>query len=340
MAWRIVTTATMGPHEGVITRLEAEGCVIDRLPADATAWTPELIARFAPTADAYVGTFRGVALTREVLQASPRVRVATSPIIGVEHIDVAAATDLGIVVAHGAIAENFEGMAEAGVMLIAALRKALAGKIASMGAGQWKAGPVGSMVAGSTIGLVGLGRIGRGVAKRLQGWDARIIAHDPYVSAVEAAEAGVELVDFDTLFQQSDVVLTLVTLTPETHHILGERALSLMKPTAGVINIGRGGCVDEAALVRALDEGRIAGAAIDTWEVEPPPLDHPLRNHPKVIATSHNVGHSAELYDALPEAAAQSTLSALRGETPLYARNPVVLPLWRERIAAIETRDA
>jgi len=150
----------------------------------------------------------------------------------------------------------------------------------------------------------------------------------------------VGLVDFDTLFQQSDVVLTLVTLTPETHHILGERALSLMKPTASVINIGRGGCVDEAALVRALDEGRIAGAAIDTWEVEPPPLDHPLRKHPKVIATSHNVGHSAELYDALPEAAAQSTLSALRGETPLYARNPVVLPLWRERIAAIEARGA
>jgi D-3-phosphoglycerate dehydrogenase len=336
MAWRIVTTSTMGPHEGAITRLKAEGCIIDRLPADATGWSPELINQFAPTADAYVGTFRGVGITRELLAASPRVRVVTSPIIGVEYIDVAAATDLGIVVAHGSIAENFEGMAEAGVMLVAALRKALSGKVASMAAGEWKGGPTGKMVAGSTIGLLGLGRIGRGVAQRLQGWNSRIIAHDPYISEAAAAEAGVELTSFDDLLAQSDVLIVLVTLTPETHHIINARALSLMKPGSAVINIGRGGCVDEAALIAALDSGHLAGAAIDTWEQEPPAQDYPLRRHPLVIATSHNVGHSSELYDALPEAAAQSTLMALRGEAPAYIRNPAVLPLWLERVAAID----
>lgn len=339
MAWRIVTTATMGPHEGAIQRLEAAGCVIDRLPAEAKAWTPELIARFAPTADAYVGVWRGPGVTRELLQASPRVRVVTSPIIGTEYIDVAAASDLGIVVAHGAMPQNFEGMAEAGVMLIAAMRKALPQKAASMAAGEWKKGPAGHLISGSTVGLLGLGRIGRGVARRLSGWDCAVIAADPYVDAAMAAQSGVELTSFDDLLARSDVLLVLVTLTPETQHIINAEALAKMKPGAALINIGRGGCVDEAALIAALDEGRLSGAAIDTWEQEPPPAEHPLRRHPRVIATSHDVGHSAELYAAIPEVAAQNTLAGLRGETPIHVRNPGVLPLWLERIAALDSRD-
>lgn len=336
MAWRIVTTATMGPHEGAIQRLEAAGCVIDRLPADAAGWTPELIERFARTADAYVGTFRGVGLTRQVLAASPRVRVVTSPIIGVEHIDVAAASELGVVVAHGAMAENFEGMAEAGAMLVAALRKRMPQKIASMAAGDWKKGPPGHLVRGSTVGLLGLGRIGQGVARRLAAWGCELIAHDPYVDKRAAQECGVALTGFDDLLARSDVLLVLVTLTPETHHIIDAAAIARMKPGAALINIGRGGCVDEAALIAALDSDHLSGAAIDTWEQEPPPVEHPLRRHPRVIATSHDVGHSAELYAAIPETAASNTLAALRGEFPPHVRNPNVLPLWLERIARLE----
>jgi D-3-phosphoglycerate dehydrogenase / 2-oxoglutarate reductase len=335
MAWRIVTTATMGPHEGAIERLAAAGCVIDRLPADAGGWTPKLIERFARTADAYVGTFRGVGLTRQVLEASPRVRVATSPIIGVEHIDVAAASELGIVVAHGAMAENFEGMAEAGAMLVAALRKRMPQKTASMAAGEWKKGPSGHLVRGSVVGLLGLGRIGQGVARRLAGWGCELIAHDPYVDAGVAARHGVALTGFDDLMARSDVLLVLVTLTRETRHIIDAAAIARMKPGAALINIGRGGCVDETALIAALNAGHLSGAAIDTWEQEPPPEDHPLRRHPQVIATSHDVGHSAELYAAIPETAAANTLAALRGEPPLHVRNPGVLPLWLERVAAL-----
>lgn len=340
MVGRVVTTATMGPHEAVVERLAAAGCEIDRLPEGVRAWTPDLIGRFAPTADAYVGTFRGIGLPREVLAASPRLRVVTSPIIGVEHIDVAAATELGVLVAHGAMPENFEGMAEAGAMLIAAMRKALPQKVASLAAGEWKKAPVGGLVAGSTVGLLGLGRIGRGVAARLAGWSCELIAHDPYVTAEAAAEVGATLTDFDDLLARSDVLVVLVTLTPETRHIVGAAALAKMKPTAGLINIGRGGCVDEEALVAALDAGRLGGAAIDTWEAEPPPADHPLRRHPKVIATSHDVGHSAELYAAIPRVAAENTLDALRGDMPAFVRNPDAASLWKARIARLGDRHA
>jgi len=157
MPHRIVTTASMASHESVLDGLAAAGCQIDRLPDGAKAWTQDLISRFAPTADAYVGTFRGIGLPREVLEASPRLRVITSPIIGVDHIDVGAASDLGVLVAHGAMAENFDGMAEAGVMLIAAMRKALPQKLAAMRDGLWKTAPAGHLTSGATIGLLSVG---------------------------------------------------------------------------------------------------------------------------------------------------------------------------------------
>ncbi|WP_428149785.1 2-hydroxyacid dehydrogenase [Brevundimonas sp.] len=331
MAWRIVTTATMGPHEGAIAQLAATGCQIDRLPADATTWTPELIARFAPTADAYVGTFRGIGLPRAVIEASPRARVITSPIIGVEHIDVKAATEAGILVAHGAMSENFDGMAEAGVMLIAATRKALAGKTAVVRAGEWKTAPAGRLVLGSTIGILGLGRIGQGVARRLAGWDCEILAADPYVDPAVAEGLGVALVGIDGLFRRSDVVVVLATLTPETRHIVNADRIALMKRGSALINIGRGGCVDDAAVIAALESGQLATVAIDAWETEPAPTDHPLRRHPAVIATSHDVGHSDDLYARIPVVAAENTLAALEGRRPPYLQNPAALPAWHAR---------
>lgn len=335
MAWRIVTTATMGPHEGTIARLVEAGCEIDRLPADATTWTPDLIARFAPTADAYVGTFRGIGLPRDVIEASPRARVITSPIIGVEYIDVQAATEAGLLVAHGAMSENFDGMAEAGIMLIAATRKALAGKIAATRAGQWKTAAAGRLVLGSTIGILGLGRIGQGIARRLAGWGCEIVACDPYVDAGVATRLGVALVDLEALFRTSDVVVVLTTLTTETRHIVNAARIALMRPGSAIINIGRGGCMDEAAVIAALDAGHLAAVAIDAWEAEPPPADHPLRNHPAVIATSHDVGHSEDLYARIPVVAAENTLAALAGRVPAYLHNPVALPAWQARWTAV-----
>lgn len=191
------------------------------------------------------------------------------------------------------------------------------------------------MVWKRTIGLVGLGNIGREVARRLQGWDCKLVAADPYVSSQAAAEFGVQMMDLGTLLQTSDVVSLHLVLTRETRHLIGERELALMRPDAYLVNTSRGAVVDEAALIRALDNDRLAGVGIDAWELEPAAPDNPLRNHPRVIATGHNIGHSEECYAALAVTAVENTLRGLRGEEPLYLRNPNVLPAWRERLASL-----
>jgi phosphoglycerate dehydrogenase-like enzyme len=124
----------------------------------------------------------------------------------------------------------------------------------------------------------------------------------------------------------------MVTLNDETRHLIGERELALMKPGAYLINTSRGGAIDEPFLIEALNSGRLGGAAIDVWEEEPARPDHPLRSHPNVIATGHNVGHSEEVYASLGPAAVENILRGLRGERPLYLRNPDVLARWHERL--------
>jgi phosphoglycerate dehydrogenase-like enzyme len=208
-------------------------------------------------------------------------------------------------------------------------------KAATMAEGGWKPPRSGSMVSGATIGLVGLGRIGQGVARRLGGWDANILAHDPHVTSECAAEAGVTLVSLGDMLQRSDVIVVMVPLTDETRNIIDAAAIARMKRGAQLVSIGRGGCVDEAALLGALNDGRLSGAALDVWQTEPLPADHPLRNHPKVIATGHVIGHSEELYAQIPQVAAENVLLGLRGEVPLHVRNPEVLPAWQRRIAAL-----
>jgi phosphoglycerate dehydrogenase-like enzyme len=188
------------------------------------------------------------------------------------------------------------------------------------------------MVMNHTIGLIGLGNIGRATAKRLQGWDCNIVGADPFVQQEDVAEFGIKLVPLDELLRTSDVVSVNVTLSDSTHHLIGERELAIMRPGAYLINTARGPCVDEAALIQALDEGRLAGAAIDTWEQEPTRSDNPLRTHPRIIATGHNVGHSEEVYAALPGLAAENVLKGLRGEDPTCFRNPEVRPRWHQRL--------
>jgi phosphoglycerate dehydrogenase-like enzyme len=271
-------------------------------------------------------------MSARLLQSAPKLRVGVSPVIGTETIDVEAATDLGIVIGYGAAPENLLGVAEAVVMLAAALIKNLPGKWEAVRSGGFRVTDPGHMVMTSTIGLIGLGNIGSAVARRLQGWECRILGTDPAVSPEAAQRAGVELVDLDTLLRQSDVVSLSIVLNDSTYHLMGERELALMKPTAHLINTSRGQCVDEDALIKALDDGRIAGAAIDTWEQEPTRANNPLRTHPKVIGTGHNVGHSEEVYAALPGLAVENCLRALRGEPPVHVRNPEVLPRWRERL--------
>jgi D-3-phosphoglycerate dehydrogenase len=338
MPYKVLAPANAGRNERAVEILEQAGCEVVRVspPSGQSGWTAEMIDAYVRDADAILGSYAGLRLTREVLEAGTRLRVVTSPVIGTENIDVQAATDLGIVVAYGATPENYLGVAEAVVMLIAVLRKQFVQKLDAVRGGGWRVPYAGHMVRNATVGLIGFGNIGRATAKRLAGWECRLLACDPYVAPDVAREHGVELVDLDTLLSQADIVSIMVTLSDETRYLIGRRELALMKPDAYLINTARGGCVDEAALYEALEAGRLAGAAIDTWELESASSGSPLIGHPKVIGTAHNVGHSEELYEGHPPAAAENTLRGLRGEEPLYVRNPQVLPRWRERLERLD----
>ena len=339
MPLKVVIPNQLGRNEIIAQILEAEGCEMVRLPAiepgGPSEWSGEEIERYFLDADAFVGVFAGRPISRKVLEAATKLRVGASPIIGTETIDVEAATDLGVAIGYGAAPENLLGVAEAVVMLTAALLKNLPGKWETVRDGGWRAEDPGHMVMNRTVGLVGLGNIGRATAKRLQGWDCNLVGADPFVSREDAADFGVKLVPLDELMSVSDVVSVMVTLSPSTHHLIGEHELSLMKPDAYLINTSRGPCVDESALIRALDAGRLKGAAIDTWEQEPTRAENPLRTHSRIIATGHNIGHSEEVYAALPGLAAENILKGLRGEDPTCFRNPEVRPLWHQRLRAL-----
>jgi phosphoglycerate dehydrogenase-like enzyme len=294
--------------------------------------TPQEIREIWPTLDGFLGG----TVSRECLEAGVNLRVGASWVIGTENIDVQAATELGIVIAYGAVPENYLGVAEAVVMLAAALIKRLPTKLQVTRDMSERLVDTGHMVANSTIGLIGMGNIGKGVARRLQGWGPRLIGYDPYIDPQSVESLGVEMVDLETLLQTSDLVSLSVVLTDETRGMINQRTLSLMKPGAYFINTSRGRCVDEKALLDALDSGHLAGAALDVWALEPPGVDNPLRTHPKVLATSHNVGHSTELFAQLPPTAVENILRGLRGEVPVYVRNPEVLPAWRARLDRLD----
>jgi phosphoglycerate dehydrogenase-like enzyme len=203
--------------------------------------------------------------------------------------------------------------------------------------GGWKDEDIlGNMIAGQTVGIVGLGRVEANVARRLTGWEVRLLAADPYVEPAIAHAVGAKLVDLDTLVRESDVVTVHVVLTAETRHIIDEARLRAMKPTAYLVNTSRAGAVDTAALVRAIEEGWIAGAALDVYEDEPLGPDSALRqlNPERVILTPHAIGNNVASHHTGTKMAIESVLQALRGEVPRYLKNPGVVERWRERFFA------
>lgn len=277
-------------------------------------------------------------IDRTIMQAAPRLRAIMSPVIGVESIDVDAATELGIVVGHGATPENFLGMSEATVLFIAALSMQMPFKQRLLAENAPRPRELTARsVRGRTIGLIGMGRIARGVVERLRGWECTLQYFDPYVPQ-DKAPSGVQMVDLDTLLRTSDFVSLHVTVTDETRAMIGERELRLMKKTAYLVNTARGAAIDEAALYKVLKEGVIAGAALDAFVEEPLPPSSPLREFvgaDNVILTPHIIGHTFDVMASLPVAALENVSRVLKGEPPLYTKNPEVLERWRERLARL-----
>ncbi len=182
-----------------------------------------------------------------------------------------------------------------------------------------------------TVGLVGLGAVGRAVAKRLAGFDAEILVADPFVTPEQAALAGCRLTDLNTLLQRSDFISVHAAVTPETTGMIGAQEFAKMKPGAFFINTARAALVEEQALVDALERGALAGAALDTFAVEPPGFDHPLVRHPAVICTPHSAGNTVEVAEHQGESVSTALLQLLTGQTPHCILNPETLATfdWR-----------
>jgi D-3-phosphoglycerate dehydrogenase len=272
-------------------------------------------------------------VTRQVIEAARQLRVIGRAGVGVDNIDVDAATSRGIVVVN-APAGNTVAVAEHTIGLLLAVARRIPQAHASLRRGEWQRSRfIGTEVRNKVLGIVGLGRIGREVARRAQGLEMRVIAFDPYVSADHARRVGVELTDLPTLLRTADFVSIHTPATAQTQGLIGAAELALLKPTAYVINCARGGIVDETALLQALQEGRIAGAALDVFAKEPPG-EHPLLQLDNVVATPHLGASTQEAQVSVALEVAEQVIAVLDGRPAPYAVNaPIVLP---ETLAVLE----
>jgi phosphoglycerate dehydrogenase-like enzyme len=269
-----------------------------------------------------------VRCTRAVMAAAPRLRAVISPFIGTEGFDEAAATDLGVLVANGHTPENAESMAEATIMLILAALYDLHGSEAVLrGTIPRPSQSRAFMLRGRSIGMLGYGTIARAMTVRLAGWGVRLLAW----SRRQDPAAPVEWMGLDALLCHSDVVCVLLSLNEDTRGLLDADRLRLMKPNVVLLNTARGGIIDEDALVAVARERPKMRIALDTFETEPLPSDSPLRDLPNAILTPHMVGHTVESHGVLPGVAVEAVMRVLRGEPPLYVRNPAVLEVWHRR---------
>jgi D-3-phosphoglycerate dehydrogenase len=283
----------------------------------------EVIAR-ARDADALV--IASAPVTRGVMSALEGLKVVVRTGVGYDVIDVPAATELGVVVVNIPDIWVREVANHALALLLAWNRKIIT-LDRNVHAGSWGGGVPGAWTGslhGETVGIVGLGNIGGAFARRVAALETTVIAHDPYVDDARFAALGVERVSLETLAARSDYVSVHTLLNAETRHLIGEAFFRRMKPTAVLINTARGPVVDERALIQALTEKRLAGAALDVWEQEPVAADNPLLRMDNVIATPHAAYFSSPAVAQVPRRCGEEVARVLTGQRPLNLVNPEV----------------
>lgn len=303
----VVTSRSFGSiSEKALRILEDAGCEIVRVSGPLS---PGDLTKALADAD---GAIVGVDLvTADVLAAAPKLKVVSKHGAGVDNIDVAAATERGIAVTN-CPAANSEAVADHTIGMMLAIARKIPQADKSLRSGEWKRF-YGSGVWGKTIGIIGFGAIGRAVARRAKGFNMRVLAYDVMPSQGAAKEIGVELADLDTVLREADYVTIHVPLTPETRNLIDAKRLGMMKKSAYLINMARGGVVSEADLAQALKDKTIAGAAVDVYEEEPPAKDHPLFGLDNVVVTPHIAAYTDDAIDNMSIQSAQNTVDVLTG---------------------------
>jgi D-3-phosphoglycerate dehydrogenase len=304
----VVTPRSFGMHdESLRSELEREVGEVRYRPGPLCA---EELAPIIADADGLLAGLDDI--DASVFERAPRLRVIARYGVGVDRVDLKAAAAHGVVVTTTPGA-NANAVAELTIALMLSLARPLATGLERVRAGEWPA-LQGIEVAGRTLGLLGLGRIGGLVAKKATGLGLRTIAYDPYVSAGDIDE----LVDLDTLASESDFLSVHAPLTTETRGIVGRTLLERMKPGSVLINTARGELIDEDALVWALDHGPLRAAALDVLAHEPPPADSRLLRRDDVLITPHIGPHTAEATTAMGRIALDEVLAVLSGQPPRY----------------------
>ncbi len=276
----------------------------------------ELMAAL-PEYDALVVRSR-TRVTAQLLDCGQRLKVVGRAGVGVDNIDVAAAVARGVVVVNSPMAASVS-VAEHTLALMLALARQVPAADASLKAGKWeKSAFMGGELSGKTLGLLGLGRIGALVANRAVAFGMSVLAYAPYLNETQVRERNAEPASFDQVLQQADYVSLHLPLTRETRGLVGARQFEMMKDGARVVCAARGGVLDEAALRAALDAGKLAGAALDVFEQEPPPPGS-LAAHPKVVATPHIAAQTAEAQARAGLAIAEEIIAVLEGKQPRWA---------------------
>jgi D-3-phosphoglycerate dehydrogenase len=288
--------------------------------------TEDDIIKACADADAVILEGAKTPMTAKVISSLPKCRIIAKYAVGVDNIDVAAATAAGIVVANAADYCTEEVSDHAVALIMASARKVMS-MDRYVRRGEWfgftKAQPL-RRVSQLTLGLVGIGRIARATARKMAGFQMRIIAADPYVKG--SSVDGIEIISLEKLLQESDLVSVHVPLMPETRGMVNTAAFKLMKPTAVLVNTSRGPVVDQDALIAALREKRIGGAALDVVAEEPLPATSPLRDFDSVILTPHTGADSVDSMAQVRRTVVESVSAGLNGFWPPFPINPKVTP--------------
>lgn len=314
-------------------------CGLDLLRADCECVVPWEDGSSRPTGSQEDNQFRATLydadavivrlfqITEHDLQRASRLRVIAKHGVGVDNIDCQAATARRIPVVYTPAA-NTNAVAEHTLALMFALVRQIIPANAALTEGRFSERDryQGVELAGMNLGMIGLGHIGSRVARMAAlGLDMTVYAYDPYLSAAHDAGPAIRVDSLEALLRIADVLTLHVPLTPDTHHIINAQTLRLVKPGCRIINTSRGAVIDESALVLALKEGTLAGAALDVFEEEPLPADHPLCQAPNVLLTPHIAGLTQKSLDRTSLMAAQGILDVLHGRRPEHVVNPEAL---------------
>ena len=321
--FKIVITDFGDPsHELEEAELRASGLDYELVRLNIRS-ADELIPHVAD-ADALI--VQWASISRPVIEALQKCRVISRYGIGVDMVDLEAASERGIPVCN--VPDYcIDEVSTHTIAFVLALNRRLLPQAAHVAAGKWGGAPGGmpARLSMQSMGVLGLGRIGREVARKAQGMGLKVLAHDPYLQPDLAQALGVELLGLDELLRRSDYLSIHCPLTKETRHLIGAAQLALMKPTAFLINMARGPVVDQPALYQALVNGVIAGAAADVLEQEPPDPNDPLLKLPNMMVTPHASSASTESVVQLRQDVARNVVRVLRGEAPRAVVNPQAL---------------